>query len=135
MTEPEVAAVVEAAHAAGLPVVAHAHREAEIRLGLKYGVDCFEHTGLGTEPGYPEDILEGLRRRNATLYWTPTIAPLFLRSEEHTPELQSPDHLVCRLLLEKKQSRRRAARGCWTPAPAPPRPTARPSGRRRAASR
>ena len=78
MTEPEVAAVVESAHAAGLPVVAHAHREAEIRLGLKYGVDCFEHTGLGTEPGYPEDILEGLRRRNATLYWTPTIAPLFL---------------------------------------------------------
>src|SRR5947208_11231170 len=25
------------------------------------------------------------------------------RSEEHTSELQSPDHLVCRLLLEKKQ--------------------------------
>src|SRR3990170_6291457 len=24
-----------------------------------------------------------------------------LRSEEHTSELQSPDHLVCRLLLEK----------------------------------
>src|SRR5438552_10150431 len=27
---------------------------------------------------------------------------LELRSEEHTSELQSPDHLVCRLLLEKK---------------------------------
>src|SRR5258708_23573613 len=26
------------------------------------------------------------------------------RSEEHTSELQSPDHLVCRLLLEKKNS-------------------------------
>src|SRR5258708_19076592 len=26
-----------------------------------------------------------------------------LRSEEHTSELQSPDHIVCRLLLEKKQ--------------------------------
>src|SRR5258708_17931922 len=26
----------------------------------------------------------------------------FTRSEEHTSELQSPDHLVCRLLLEKK---------------------------------
>src|SRR3990170_4639303 len=26
----------------------------------------------------------------------------YLRSEEHTSELQSPDHLVCRLLLEKK---------------------------------
>src|SRR5258708_17824615 len=25
------------------------------------------------------------------------------KSEEHTSELQSPDHLVCRLLLEKKQ--------------------------------
>src|SRR5207244_13604180 len=30
------------------------------------------------------------------------------RSEEHTSELQSPDHLVCRLLLEKKKSR-------WSP--------------------
>src|SRR5258708_21046173 len=28
-----------------------------------------------------------------------------LRSEEHTSELQSPDHLVCRLLLEKKNTR------------------------------
>src|SRR5258708_19700033 len=27
----------------------------------------------------------------------------FKRSEEHTSELQSPDHLVCRLLLEKKK--------------------------------
>src|SRR5438552_5324446 len=27
----------------------------------------------------------------------------FPRSEEHTSELQSPDHLVCRLLLEKKK--------------------------------
>src|SRR5258708_21444998 len=28
------------------------------------------------------------------------------RSEEHTSELQSPDHLVCRLLLEKKKQRK-----------------------------
>src|SRR5438552_10223384 len=28
---------------------------------------------------------------------------LCVRSEEHTSELQSPDHLVCRLLLEKKK--------------------------------
>src|SRR5207244_11867720 len=27
-----------------------------------------------------------------------------VRSEEHTSELQSPDHLVCRLLLEKKKT-------------------------------
>src|SRR5258708_30380746 len=32
------------------------------------------------------------------------------RSEEHTSELQSPDHLVCRLLLEKKKNAPRADR-------------------------
>src|SRR5258708_20718930 len=31
------------------------------------------------------------------------------RSEEHTSELQSPDHLVCRLLLEKKTRQTRKA--------------------------
>src|SRR5258708_9790842 len=31
------------------------------------------------------------------------------RSEEHTSELQSPDHLVCRLLLEKKKNKTQAA--------------------------
>src|SRR5258708_15931599 len=30
----------------------------------------------------------------------------YKRSEEHTSELQSPDHLVCRLLLEKKKKER-----------------------------
>src|SRR5258708_20572572 len=29
--------------------------------------------------------------------------PIIMRSEEHTSELQSPDHLVCRLLLENKK--------------------------------
>src|SRR5258708_30600054 len=32
------------------------------------------------------------------------------RSEEHTSELQSPDHLVCRLLLEKKKKHARESR-------------------------
>src|SRR5258708_14233920 len=36
-----------------------------------------------------------------------------LRSEEHTSELQSPDHLVCRLLLEKKKKQRTKQRGAW----------------------
>src|SRR5258708_31547465 len=31
--------------------------------------------------------------------------PFGPRSEEHTSELQSPDHLVCRLLLEKKKNK------------------------------
>src|SRR5258708_15603050 len=38
------------------------------------------------------------------------------RSEEHTSELQSPDHLVCRLLLEKKKNHTR--RRCRHLAPA-----------------
>src|SRR5258708_23763012 len=40
-------------------------------------------------------------------------APMVLRerrSEEHTSELQSPDHLVCRLLLEKKKNTYRTSR-------------------------
>src|SRR5207244_11463499 len=37
-----------------------------------------------------------LARKNAT-------SATIIRSEEHTSELQSPDHLVCRLLLEKKK--------------------------------
>src|SRR5438552_14777093 len=37
-------------------------------------------------------------------------APRADRSEEHTSELQSPDHLVCRLLLEKKKKTRRTLR-------------------------
>src|SRR5258708_24614371 len=36
------------------------------------------------------------------------------RSEEHTSELQSPDHLVCRLLLEKKNRSIRAGMGNGT---------------------
>src|SRR5258708_23681427 len=32
-----------------------------------------------------------------------SLPPRKARSEEHTSELQSPDHLVCRLLLEKKK--------------------------------
>src|SRR5258708_25281925 len=39
------------------------------------------------------------RAREAMTMFTAAL----LRSEEHTSELQSPDHLVCRLLLEKKK--------------------------------
>src|SRR5258708_21651083 len=42
---------------------------------------------------------------NDTRYWTSTTVRA--RSEEHTSELQSPDHLVCRLLLEKKKNKKK----------------------------
>src|SRR5258708_23867299 len=35
--------------------------------------------------------------------WGDFLKSMNPRSEEHTSELQSPDHLVCRLLLEKKK--------------------------------
>src|SRR2546422_5315539 len=38
----------------------------------------------------------------------PAVEDLMQRSEEHTSELQSRLHLVCRLLLEKKNKRQRA---------------------------
>src|SRR6266581_5443848 len=40
-----------------------------------------------------------------TCMWTATPTAV-ARSEEHTSELQSPVHLVCRLLLEKKKKNR-----------------------------
>src|SRR5258708_4137640 len=43
-----------------------------------------------------------LRRRWLGAAWTSSVH-VPPRSEEHTSELQSPDHLVCRLLLEKKK--------------------------------
>src|SRR3990170_3003201 len=63
------------------------------------------------------------------------------RSEEHTSELQSPDHLVCRLLLEKKMKRPIERHGAGVhadpvPAGAPARRRPlRPSGGTRAGAR
>src|SRR5438876_6925020 len=44
---------------------------------------------------------------------------LTTRSEEHTSELQSPVHLVCRLLLEKKKTGRNENGFCSTPSGSP----------------
>jgi imidazolonepropionase-like amidohydrolase len=84
MTREEVRAVVETAHKNGKPVVAHAHRMDEIRIGLDVGVDGFEHTGLGTAPGYAPDVLQRLRERNSSLFWTPTLSPLYALYETGT---------------------------------------------------
>src|SRR5438045_8603698 len=49
----------------------------------------------------------GASRRNVTMRLARGATPNFLygRSEEHTSELQSLRHLVCRLLLEKKKKK------------------------------
>src|SRR6266487_5244347 len=41
-----------------------------------------------------------------TRWWTVQRSSCRSRSEEHTSELQSPVHLVCRLLLEKKKKKK-----------------------------
>src|SRR5690348_17712478 len=57
--------------------------------------------------GIEVDVQGTLPRRGGLLVlnhisWLDIPVLLALRSEEHTSELQSPVHLVCRLLLEKK---------------------------------
>ncbi len=78
MTMEELEAIVATAHAAGKHVVAHAHRAEEIRRAARAGADSIEHTGLATQPGYPEDVLALAKERNASLYWCPTIEGLYL---------------------------------------------------------
>src|SRR5258708_23975454 len=56
----------------------------QARVGFDLHLNAFRFSGHGSSPGER-------RRLPGT------------RSEEHTSELQSPDHLVCRLLLEKKK--------------------------------
>lgn len=95
--ELEVAkAIVDTAHENNLKVIGHSHRPDEIRVGLKIGIDNFEHTGLTTAPEYPEDVMQLLKERTATgrvaggpLFWTPTVEGLY-----QYPELiKNPERL------------------------------------------
>src|SRR5690348_18224202 len=58
--------------------------------------------GLIAFPVYLALIGFGGRRALQSLFIWPLVST---RSEEHTSELQSPVHLVCRLLLEKKKNK------------------------------
>ena len=94
MTEEEVQAVVDEAHAHKLPVVAHAHRPNEIRIGLKAGVDRFEHTGLAAAPEYPADVIAAIQERTAKmslgpLFWCPTIEGFF----NYEYQVNNPMHI------------------------------------------
>src|SRR5258708_4333029 len=83
-------------------------RAIERDLRSQYGA---EYRVIGSDsPEGALDLLKQLKVRNdsVALLLADQRMPrmdgvVFLRSEEHTSELQSPDHLVCRLLLEKKK--------------------------------
>src|SRR2546422_2319377 len=76
-----------------------------------FGSDNFLSRGLNVDFGagaqHSESILPGTRQyhqRRACIHQRITTHALgYIRSEEHTSELQSRLHLVCRLLLEKKK--------------------------------
>src|SRR5258708_31809879 len=53
--------------------------------------------------GRVDRILVKLPANSNLAAWQRKLTGVLPRSEEHTSELQSPDHLVCRLLLEKKK--------------------------------
>ncbi len=96
MTEAEVETVITTAHARGLQVVAHGHRPEEIRIGLKYGVDRFEHTGLSTAPEYPADVLAALKERTADMsqglmFWCPTVEGFFNYEDDIRHQLHIED--------------------------------------------
>src|SRR5437870_10818012 len=75
------------------------------------------HDALPISHARPSSRSEAPRRPPALRRWTPPyVLPRVPRSEEHTSELQSRGHLVCRLLLEKKKT---ATRSCWTSAKRP----------------
>src|SRR5690554_7927028 len=57
---------------------------------------------VATQP-QPVNGAENIPVTLEQLGWSYFSQPLYTRSEEHTSELQSRPHLVCRLLLEKKK--------------------------------
>src|SRR5258708_21703775 len=84
-------------------------RQAEARLDMPLGrlmVEGPEAELQATENAQPAILFHSLallRLMTARGFGPSLVAGHSMRSEEHTSELQSPDHLVCRLLLEKKK--------------------------------
>src|SRR5690554_1787093 len=81
------------------------------KIGLDEGDNFInEKTEITLSWPYKDCILEGNQNKDSQrkneIFWNETLASEEidrLRSEEHTSELQSRPHLVCRLLLEKKK--------------------------------
>src|SRR5258708_20723218 len=71
----------------------------------------FPYTTLFRSCPQPQAVGSPLELFGSSATKTPTdfgaLSNPSTRSEEHTSELQSPDHLVCRLLLEKKKDKKK----------------------------
>src|SRR2546422_2713884 len=70
--------------------------------GLAHSRPDFQNQGRNAAKDF--SCIDGFRLKRQTILWKELFKrPLLCRSEEHTSELQSRLHLVCRLLLEKKK--------------------------------
>src|SRR5690625_5764387 len=68
---------------------------------------CIQGNGTGlTDLLHMGQELQKFDRRSHIVVTDPHLKEFVVRSEEHTSELQSRGHLVCRLLLEKKNRNR-----------------------------
>src|SRR5690348_18014990 len=77
---------------------------------FRSGDACISVSKLGLM-AYAIPISEAMTRPSQYALKFPATSPArMLRSEEHTSELQSPVHLVCRLLLEKKKKTQNKAK-------------------------
>src|SRR6266496_4014728 len=93
------------------------HEVCHVHLTIAIEVRCLlrDHPQFAEAAEVPDQVMgEGPGERR--IVWLPgavggkgqnhqCLAPLQLRSEEHTSELQSRRDLVCRLLLEKKKKK------------------------------
>src|SRR5258708_10642937 len=80
-------------------------------LSLHDALPIFAGTESAEQPFFPPDgqwigFFAGQQLKKISVLGgaAEVLCPNGDRSEEHTSELQSPDHLVCRLLLEKKKT-------------------------------
>src|SRR5439155_7333396 len=104
---PEMAAALlteEPVHLKNVPRVTDTHVMAQVLASI--GAKCNGEGAItidargASAPRVPDDL--GKRMR-ATILLLGALLGRRSRSEEHTSELQSRGHLVCRLLLEKKR--------------------------------
>src|SRR5690625_5925121 len=85
------------------------YQEVDSRLSFGHVVEPGVYATTVTEPKLFHDYLHEqisllLNNHQVPIWIGESNEPIPLRSEEHTSELQSCGHLVCRLLLEKKQN-------------------------------
>src|SRR5574344_2581738 len=80
-------------------------KQSRIRYDLLVNMDDFIDNVINDFNGFIKELktiskVEGYVIKTAFYMNSPKETKAYPRSEEHTSELQSPDHLVCRLLLE-----------------------------------